>query len=131
MKLRNFDGAPVSEVGLGCWQIGGDQWGDVSDSDALDVLRASDGPVSKAELDAAWEDPADTEREKAWVREFTAAFGAARTGGVYLNFEPDTSEQSVRSGYSGEKYARLAALKAEWDPENVFSGNHNIPPATG
>ena len=32
---------PVSEVGLGCWQIGGDQWGDVSDADALDVLRAS------------------------------------------------------------------------------------------
>src|SRR5262245_31087642 len=41
MKQRNFDGAPVSEVGLGCWQIGGDQWGSVSDSDALDVLRAS------------------------------------------------------------------------------------------
>lgn len=41
MKHRLFDGVSVSEVGLGCWQIGGDQWGDVSDADALDVLRAS------------------------------------------------------------------------------------------
>src|SRR5438045_3606528 len=41
MKYRHFDAARVSEVGLGCWQIGGDAWGDVSDSDALDVLRAS------------------------------------------------------------------------------------------
>ena len=41
MKYRNFDGVPVSEVGLGCWQIGGDQWGDVPDGEALDVLRAS------------------------------------------------------------------------------------------
>jgi aryl-alcohol dehydrogenase-like predicted oxidoreductase len=41
MKTRSFAGVAVSEVGLGCWQIGGDQWGDVSEADALDVLRAS------------------------------------------------------------------------------------------
>ena len=41
MKHRTFAGARVSEVGLGCWQIGGDQWGDVPDTDAIDVLRAS------------------------------------------------------------------------------------------
>lgn len=41
MKTRSFAGVPVSEVGLGCWQIGGDQWGDVSDDAALEVLRGS------------------------------------------------------------------------------------------
>ena len=41
MDFRQFGGASVSEVGLGCWQIGGDQWGDVPDADALDVLHAS------------------------------------------------------------------------------------------
>ncbi|MBP3959255.1 aldo/keto reductase [Gemmata sp. G18] len=41
MKHRKFGDANVSEVGLGCWQIGGDQWGDVAESDALEVLRAS------------------------------------------------------------------------------------------
>jgi aryl-alcohol dehydrogenase-like predicted oxidoreductase len=41
MHSRDFDGARVSEVGLGCWQIGGDQWGSVSDDDALNTLRAA------------------------------------------------------------------------------------------
>jgi aryl-alcohol dehydrogenase-like predicted oxidoreductase len=43
MRLRTFGGDPVqvSEVGLGCWQIGGDQWGAVSDADALGTLRAA------------------------------------------------------------------------------------------
>ncbi|MBA3529286.1 MAG: aldo/keto reductase, partial [Propionibacteriaceae bacterium] len=31
---------PVSVIGLGTWQLGGD-WGDVSESDALAVLSAS------------------------------------------------------------------------------------------
>ncbi|HEY1190536.1 MAG TPA: aldo/keto reductase [Gemmata sp.] len=41
MKHRDFAGARVSEVGLGCWQIGGDQWGTVAETDAREVLRAS------------------------------------------------------------------------------------------
>jgi aryl-alcohol dehydrogenase-like predicted oxidoreductase len=41
MQSRQFGSSRVSEVGLGCWQIGGDQWGDVSDAEGLDVLRAS------------------------------------------------------------------------------------------
>jgi aryl-alcohol dehydrogenase-like predicted oxidoreductase len=40
MRTRRFGDAPVSEVGLGCWQLGGDQWGDVSDADALATLHA-------------------------------------------------------------------------------------------
>jgi aryl-alcohol dehydrogenase-like predicted oxidoreductase len=43
MKHRMFGDARVSEVGLGCWQLGGDAWGDVSEADALDVLRTSAG----------------------------------------------------------------------------------------
>lgn len=41
MKSRSSCGVRVSEVGLGCWQIGGDAWGEVPEADALDVLRAS------------------------------------------------------------------------------------------
>jgi aryl-alcohol dehydrogenase-like predicted oxidoreductase len=40
MKLRPFGAVRVSDVGLGCWQLGGDQWGDVSDADALATLHA-------------------------------------------------------------------------------------------
>ncbi len=41
MNTRTFGSDPVrvSEVGLGCWQIGGDQWGAVSDADAMATLK--------------------------------------------------------------------------------------------
>ncbi len=77
---------------------------------------------------ACWEDPADTDREMAWVEQYKQAFAPVRTGGVYLNFEPDTSEENVRTGFGAGKFERLAALKEQWDPENIFSGNHNITP---
>src|SRR5687768_14124731 len=34
-------GAKVSEVGLGTWQLGGSDWGNISDEDALKVLHRS------------------------------------------------------------------------------------------
>jgi len=77
-----------------------------------------------------WSDPMDTEREMAWVDDFTDAFAPVRTGGVYLNFEPDTSEDNVRAGFGTAKLERLAALKEQWDPENLFRGNHNVAPRT-
>jgi aryl-alcohol dehydrogenase-like predicted oxidoreductase len=39
--MRNFDGVSVGEIGMGCWQLGGGDWGDVSDDDALKTLRAA------------------------------------------------------------------------------------------
>ena len=43
MKTRPFGttGVEVSEVGLGTWQLGGTEWGSVSDQQALDTLRAA------------------------------------------------------------------------------------------
>jgi len=43
MRRQSFggDAVQISDVGLGCWQIGGDQWGDVSDDDALATLHAA------------------------------------------------------------------------------------------
>jgi aryl-alcohol dehydrogenase-like predicted oxidoreductase len=42
MNFRNFGkmGPKVSEIGLGCWQLGGD-WGDVDDYTAQKVLEAA------------------------------------------------------------------------------------------
>jgi FAD/FMN-containing dehydrogenase len=78
---------------------------------------------------AAWDNPADTEREIAWVRESSAAIEPFATGGVYLNFEQDEGAEHVRAGYSAEKYARLVALKDRYDPENLFRINQNIAPS--
>lgn len=43
MKQRVFgnSGVQVSEIGLGCWQLGGADWGDVSEEDALAILQAA------------------------------------------------------------------------------------------
>ena len=79
---------------------------------------------------ACWQDRSNTDREIDWVNRFTSAFAPTATGGVYLNFEPGTREADVRAGYGDAKYERLAALKEQWDPDNLFSGNHNIAPRT-
>jgi FAD/FMN-containing dehydrogenase len=78
---------------------------------------------------AAWSDPADTEREIAWVRDSSAAMEPFASGGVYLNFEQDEGEQHVRAGYGPDKFARLVALKDKYDPGNLFRINQNIPPS--
>jgi FAD/FMN-containing dehydrogenase len=78
---------------------------------------------------AAWHDPSETDYEMDWVRRFSAAFEPVLTGGVYLNFEPETGEAQTRAGFGDAKYERLAALKEQWDPTNMFRANHNIAPA--
>jgi aryl-alcohol dehydrogenase-like predicted oxidoreductase len=43
MRKRLFDGTgiAVSEIGLGAWQLGGTEWGDVSEEEAFNTLRAA------------------------------------------------------------------------------------------
>jgi FAD/FMN-containing dehydrogenase len=56
--------------------------------------------------------------------------GPHSTGGLYLNFPGfgEEKEALVRAGY-GANYDRLAALKAQYDPTNLFRMNLNITPA--
>ena len=35
----------------------------------------------------------------------------------------------VEAAFGSEKFARLQQIKTEWDPDNVFRNNQNIPPA--
>jgi len=50
--------------------------------------------------------------------------------GVYVNDLTDEGHQGVQRAYGQAKLARLAALKARYDPDNTFHLNHNIPPGT-
>ncbi|WP_455362367.1 FAD-binding oxidoreductase [Streptomyces sp. SYSU K21746] len=75
-----------------------------------------------------WEDAADDERGRRWVRDVRAEVRQWSSGAVYLNFIGDEGEQRVVAGFGPENYARLAAVKAHYDPDNVFSRNHNIRP---
>ena len=74
-----------------------------------------------------WDDPADDERGKAWARATCSDMKPYATGGVYLNFTGDEGEDRIQAGF-GDEYDRLAAVKAEWDPDNIFRQNHNVKP---
>jgi FAD/FMN-containing dehydrogenase len=70
--------------------------------------------------------------DRQWVRDFWAALRPfAPDDGAYVNFEADATIDRVRASYGPAKYRRLAALKAEWDPDNVFHHNANIVPDGG
>jgi FAD/FMN-containing dehydrogenase len=80
--------------------------------------------------EASWDDPASTDDAIAWGRDFWDAMGRHSTGGLYLNFAGlgEEKEQLVRAGH-GANYGRLAKLKAQYDPTNLFRMNLNITPA--
>jgi FAD/FMN-containing dehydrogenase len=81
-------------------------------------------------LDTTWSDPADDERCIGWTRRFWSEMHAHSSGGVYLNFGGfgEEKEALVRSAF-GPNYERLAAVKREYDPTNLFRMNQNIPPS--
>ena len=80
-------------------------------------------------LDGVWRPGDDyADGDTAWAKRFFAALDEYREG-VYVNFlggdeEPDRVEEA----YGSAIYERLAEVKAEYDPENVFHHNQNISP---
>ncbi|MEU7556310.1 FAD-binding oxidoreductase [Streptomyces sp. NPDC044571] len=76
-----------------------------------------------------WEDPADDERCRQWVKDVRADVRPWSTGAVYLNFTGDEGPERVAAGLGEENLRRLAAVKREYDRDNVFRFNHNIKPA--
>lgn len=81
-----------------------------------------------AVLGAVYERPEETPTHKAWVEAFLAALRTPASG-VYVNFVADEPPARVREAYPGRTWDRLAAVKARYDPTNLFRRNHNLPPA--
>ncbi|WP_454504376.1 FAD-binding oxidoreductase [Mesorhizobium sp. Arg314] len=100
---------------------------------AIARVPASHSPYANrdAALDcfpiAIWDDPADDEANIRWARHLWNAVRPFSTGGVYANNLGDEGDERVRDAY-GANYARLAAIKKQYDPTNFFRLNQNIRP---
>jgi FAD/FMN-containing dehydrogenase len=68
--------------------------------------------------------------EREWARAMSDAFAPLASDGVYVNAvtDFDGARNPVEAAYGAEKYARLAEIKAAYDPGNVFHGNASITP---
>ena len=72
-------------------------------------------------------DPTSAGRLRDWAVGYWEALHPYSLGGAYSNFLMEEGEERVRAAYRGN-YERLARVKAEYDPENVFHVNQNIRP---
>jgi FAD/FMN-containing dehydrogenase len=68
--------------------------------------------------------------DRSWVRDFWERLRplAIGSGDGYVNGTAEFPDDRVRNSYGRAKYDRLAAIKAEYDPDNVFHLNANIKP---
>lgn len=69
----------------------------------------------------------DAAAHSGWVEETAGAY-RTEGAGAYVGFLGDEGEEGFAAAYPRETRQRLAAIKAEYDPENLFRSNHNIVP---
>ena len=122
--------------------------GFLEDSDApmrVAQLRVLGGAMSRVSNDATafahrdrkmmvnvasfYEGPDDRARREAWVSDFATALSNGDPSG-YVGFLADEGQERVRAAYPGATWDRLRRVKAQYDPDNLFRLNQNIPPAS-
>jgi FAD/FMN-containing dehydrogenase len=80
-------------------------------------------------LHTRWRDSKDDANCIAWARSLFDACIPFASGGTYVNFIPEDDKDGVKRAYLGNA-ARLAVIKAKYDPQNLFRINQNIRPAS-
>jgi FAD/FMN-containing dehydrogenase len=118
-------GVPTAQSQVVLFQLGG----------AIADRPADDGAVGNRDAEytlivsGAWQpdDPNGAEHIR-WVRSTWEAMRPHATGGVYVNFlTEEEGNDRVQAAYR-DNFARLATLKAKYDPDNVFRSNKNVLP---
>jgi FAD/FMN-containing dehydrogenase len=97
------------------------------DATAYGGMRAAHYVV---DLSAASTDPDVYAADRAWAISVWEALRIfAADAGSYVNFISEMGDdERVRASYGPEKYDRLAEIKSEYDPGNLFHRNANIKP---
>ena len=101
------------------------------------VQRVPKDATAWSARDARWSmviagidpDPAKAQALKTWGRAYWQAVHPFNLPGAYVNFLMDDEVDGRVPAAYGENYQRLAAVKAKYDPHNLFRVNQNIPPA--
>jgi hypothetical protein len=75
-----------------------------------------------------YQGPADKPGCQAWLEEFAAAL-VQGDDGAYTGFLGENGPARVHQAYPGSTWDRLVAVKARYDPTNLFRHNHNLPAA--
>jgi FAD/FMN-containing dehydrogenase len=98
--------------------------------------RVGSDETAWAYRDAVWAqviagvdpDPANAGAIRDWAVSYSDAVRPHTLGTGYVNFQMQETGDKVRAMY-GSNYDRLAQIKGQYDPDNVFSVNQNIAPA--
>jgi len=100
------------------------------------VRRVAKDATAWVTRDATWSmviaaigsDPNQAETLKSWGRGYWRAVHRFNLEGAYVNFMMDDEADGRVQATYGDNYARLAAVKAKYDPRNLFRVNQNIQP---
>jgi len=120
-----FADCPMPGGEIGILHLGG----------AMNERPGDDGAVGNRDVHfvvgvkGMWE-PAEPRADtfRRWVRDAWMRVRPLTTGRVYVNFQSaDEGEDRIRGAY-GANYARLAGIKQQYDPENLFRLNRNVRP---
>ena len=77
---------------------------------------------------AMYPDPAETLAQDYWAEQGITALRRGEDS-VYVNFLGTEGHDRIRAAYPDMTWNRLRAVKRQYDPENLFRLNQNIPPA--
>ncbi len=126
LAISNARSAPSDNTISSLWNFGG-----ATARVATDATAFGDRSMGwMYSLDAIWPNEADDNQNIAWSRDgWNAAEPYAQEGRIYLNFpgHGEDGEDLTRKAF-GPNFARLAQIKAKYDPDNVFRFNQNITP---
>ena len=79
-------------------------------------------------LISQWNDPRDTDECTAWCRHTYRALQPFLGATRYVNYLGEDEPEDAAAAIYGPNYARLREIKTQYDPENVFRANVNVPP---
>jgi FAD/FMN-containing dehydrogenase len=75
----------------------------------------------------SWENAADDAINVAWARECFEAMRPCSTGGTYINFlTEEEGRDRIEAAYSAADLDRLATLKRQYDPDNLFRHTKSV-----